>query len=236
MDRRLCCLQGQIAAHERQQLAFVLVKNEQFFGQQRLVVKHIDQKAERTQIVAQLLKGTRFAGQVFIHLGVQHLINDGAHPNNGLHGLVKSQHREHTTHLRQLRHRDVQTTLFTGCTKKLVQRFFGLTERYLEFTHHTAHRLAITDSPVQLLHPGIQRLGRSTGTHAIQPLGQRLRALGHFSVTRVKIFERRLQVQGGRGDLHGELWAHASGIMGSLVGGLQQGLSQSRTGWVKLQQ
>ena len=91
-----------MTAHERQQLAFFLIKHKQFFGQRRLVAEHVDQEAQRAQVVAQVLESTCCAGLCFVDLGVQNRVDRGPHARHGLHRLIQPEHREHAPHLRQL--------------------------------------------------------------------------------------------------------------------------------------
>ncbi|MDP2418605.1 MAG: hypothetical protein Q8M33_14140, partial [Hydrogenophaga sp.] len=77
--KRLSGLWCQAPTHKGQQLTLVMVKNKQFFGQHRLVIQHINQKAQGTQIVAKLLESARLTGQIFVNLGIQHLIYCGPH-------------------------------------------------------------------------------------------------------------------------------------------------------------
>ena len=115
------------ATHERTQLTRLLVKDEQLLGQRRLVVQHVDQKAQGTQVVAQGLEGTRFAGHRFIHFGVEDFVHRLSHAVHGLHGLVQPQNRQHAPHLAQLGRRHMQTSLFPRRAEELVQRFFRFT-------------------------------------------------------------------------------------------------------------
>ena len=225
-----------MAAHERQQLAFFLVKHKQFFGQRRLVAEHVDQEAQRAQVVAQVLESTRCAGLCFVDLGVQNRIDRGPHARHGLHRLIQPEHREHAAHLRQLRDGHMQATLFHWRTEKLIQRFFRLAQRHLELAHHTAHGLAVAHAPVKLLYPGIQRLPMGAREHGFQALGQRLGALRHLFVVGIEIFESGFQIQGGGGHFHRQLRTHTRCIAGGLIGGLDQRMRQQSARWVQLEQ
>ncbi len=234
---RLCCRAGgQGAAHQRQQLAQGLVEGKQLFRQRRLVVEHIHQKAERAEVVAQLLEGARLPGHGLVHLRVEDLLHHGAHVGHRLHGLFQAQHRQHAPHLRQLRDGHMEPSLFTGRAEELVERFLSLAQRHLEFSNDAAHGLAIAHSPIQLLHPAVQGSCCFAGQHTFEPRSQRLRTLREFLLRRVEVFERRFQVQRGGGDLHRQLWTHTGRIMRRMVHRLHQSLSQDRAGRVQLEQ
>ena len=225
-----------MAAHERHQLALVLIEYKQLFGQRGLVAEHVDQETQRTQVVAQLLEGTSCAGLYLVDLGIQNFIDHRAHADHRVHRLVQAEHRQHAPHLRQLRHGHMQTTFFNRRAEELVQRFFRLTQRHLEFTHHAAHGLAIAHAPVEVLHPSIERLSGLARDHRFQALGERLGALRHRFVVGVEVLECGFQIQGGGGHLHRQLGPNARATAGGLIGGFDQRQRQHGAQGMQLEQ
>ena len=88
--------------------------------------------------------------------------------------------------------------------EKLVHGPLGLAQRSPQFTHHTAHRLAVADAAVQLLHPGFQRLRLGASTHMVKALCQALGALRQLLGRCVQLLQSGLQVKHRSGDLHGK--------------------------------
>ena len=88
------------AAHDGLELAVFFVIDKQFFRQHRLVIQHVDQKTQRTDVIAQVLKGSCGARQFWIRFSVEHFLDTALHPKNSLAGLVQSQYRQNTAHLR----------------------------------------------------------------------------------------------------------------------------------------
>ena len=188
--------------HERPELARLVVEHKQLLRQRWLVVEHVHEETQGTEVVAQLLEGPGLSGHVLVDFGVQDLLDRRAHAGDGLHRLFKAQHREHAAHLHQLGHCHVQPRLFLRRPEELVQRLLRLAQRHLQFADHAAQRLAIADAAVELLHPRFEGLGRLARQHPLQTLGQQLGAVGQCCIVGIKIVERRFQVQGGGRDLH----------------------------------
>ena len=224
------------ATHERQQLTFVVVEHKQLLGQCRLVVEHVHQQTHGTQVVAQLLERTCLASQGFVDLGVQNLLDHGAHVRDGVHCLLKSQHRQHTPHLCKLRDGHVQAAFLLWGAKELIERFFNVSQRYLELAHDTAHGLTIAHTPVELLHPRVQRLRWLARQHSLKPVGQGLGALGELGCAGIKILKGGFQVQRCGGYFHGQFRAQAAGLTHRMVRRLHQCLCQHCAGWVQLEQ
>ena len=73
------CHRGQViirpegTTHERPELPLRIVVYKKLFGECRLVIEHVNQKAQRTQVVANLVKGARFARLMHVHLGNLHI-------------------------------------------------------------------------------------------------------------------------------------------------------------------
>ena len=188
--------------HQRLQLAGAVVINEQFFGERGLIVQHVDQKAESAQVVAQLVERSGGTGPFFVDFVDQHFLDYFAHPQHRLRGLVESQDRKHAAHLREVVRRVAQRTLVLRVAKEVVQQLLQLTESHAQFADDAAHGLAVTDPPVQLLHPGFQRLGMPALADSVQPLGQTSRPSGELGVGGVEVFERRLKIQDGSRHFH----------------------------------
>ena len=189
--------------HQGTQLAQLLVIHKQLARQSALVAEHVDQKTQRPQAVAQFLEGlAALIGP--LHFVDQQPLHRVAHANHGHGCLVQAQHRQHTPHLRQLPGNHFQWTGVLRLAKELVHRPLGLAQRDAQFIHHTAHGLVIADTPVQLLHPGLQWLGLSPRTHTVEALGQAIGPVGHVFVSSVQFFKSSLQVEHRRRHFHGQ--------------------------------
>ena len=91
MGRR--CVAGFLGTtHQRPEFAFDTVVHKKFFCQRRLVIEHVNQKAQSAQVVAQLVKGAGSAGALLVNFSLQHLLNTVTHPHNGLRSLVQAKH------------------------------------------------------------------------------------------------------------------------------------------------
>jgi len=105
----------------------------------------------------------------------------------------------------------VQRRPILRVAEKLVERLFHLRQCGAQFVHHATHGLAVTDAPVQLLHPGLQRLGLGTAGDVVQALGEPRATLRHLRFGRVEIFVGCLQIQhrGGHFHRHRRTWRFA---------------------------
>ena len=168
-----------------------------------MVAEHVDQETDCAQAAAKFFKtgGGVGAGNDVFH---QKFFDDIAHAQHGGGGLVQPQHRENTAHLRQLAGHFVQGCFVLRVAEKHVQGLFNLSQVGAQFVHHAAHGLAITHTPVQVLHPGLKRFGLSTVAYMFQALRQLHAALCHLGVGRIHVFIGRFQVQHGRGNFHGD--------------------------------
>ena len=118
----------------------------------------------------------------------------------------------------------------------LVQQFFGIGQGAAQFAHHAAHGLLVADLAVQLLHPGLQRLGRLPGLHLEQTARQGVGMRSHRIVSYVQRGEGRLQVQHGRGHLHRHFRRRRLGLGGHAVHHLHQGPGQGQAARMQLDQ
>ena len=194
-------------SHQRLELAGVIVVHEQLLGQRGLVVQHVDQKAQRAQVVAELVESSGGTGLLLVDLVDQHFLDGFAHPQHGLRGLVQPQHRQHATHLRQVLRCIAQRTLVQRIAKEVVQQLLEFAERHAQFADHAAHGLAIADAAVQLLHPGLERLGLAALADTVQPRGQTRGAGRQLHIGRIEVFECGLEIEDGGGDFHRQLGA-----------------------------
>ena len=191
------------SAHDRTEFAGRLVVLKQGLGQGALVAQHIDQEAQCAQAVAQLFKyaGSRGSG---VH-GVDHeLLHAAAYTQCGQCRLVQPQHRKNSAHLRQLTGHFAQGGLVAGVAEKLIERLFHIVQGAAQLIDHAAHGLALTDPPVEVLHPGLQRFGCAAGHDALQALRQARAALSHLVVSGVQIVVGGLKVQHRCGHFHGQ--------------------------------
>ena len=200
------------AAHQRPELAGGIVIEEQLLRERRLVVQHVDQEAERAQVVAQFVEGAGRARALLVDFGDDDLFDALAHARHGLGRLVEPQYRQHTAHLGQVAGRVAQRRLVLQVAEELVEQFFELAERSAQLAHDAAHGLSIAHATIQLLHPRLERFGRVPLPHGFEPLRQPRRAGGQLDVGGVEIFEGRLEVEDGRRHFHRQFRAwRASG-------------------------
>ncbi len=189
--------------HQGTQLAQLLVIDKQLARQSALVAEHVDQKPQRSQAITQFLEGlAALIGP--LHFVDQQPLHRIAHAHHRHGCLIQAQHRQHTPHLRQLPRNRFQRTGVLGLAEELVHRPLGLAQRNAQFIHHTAHGLVIADTPVQLLHPGLQRLRLSPRTHTVETLGQAIGPVGHVFVRSVQLLKSSLQVEHRRRHFHGQ--------------------------------
>ena len=105
-------------AHDWFELIFVLVIDKQFFCQHRLVIKHVDQKTQGAQIVAEMLKNASDLSRFLVNLSFEHLLNTSAHVQDSLGGLIQPQYRQHAAHLGHLCWHQLQAGLVVRITKE----------------------------------------------------------------------------------------------------------------------
>ena len=224
------------ATHQGFELAFDIVIHKEFFRQHRLVVEHVDQKAQSAEVVAQLVKSARSSRTLFVNFCLQHLLHAAAHAQDGLRGLIQPEHRQHAAHLGQLPRNIGQDGFVFRIAKENIQRFFKLTQRQPKFAHHATHGLLVADAAVKLFHPGFKGLGTSTVLDAIQTLSQMSGALSQLRVIRIEVIKCSLQVQHRGGKLHGKFNRRRLSRSHRHVDRASQGLRQRLTAWMQLDQ
>ena len=222
------------AAHHGFQLAPVVVIDKELLCQRGLVIEHVNQEAQGSQVVAKVLKCSGATHQLLVDFGVEHLLNTALHVQNRPGGLVKTQHRKHAAHLGQLAGHRLQGGFVLGVAKKDVQRFFKLAQRHPQFAHHTAHGLFVTDTAVELLHPAFQRLGLTSRADCFQTLRQVAGPDGQLGIVGVQIFEGSLQVKHRGCDLHGQFDPRRLRGSGGAVDCAAQGLREKLAWRVQL--
>ncbi len=134
---------------------------------------------------------------MLINFSHQHLLHTVAHAQYGVRGLIESQNRQHTPHLRELpRHRS-QHSLFLWIAEKQVQRLFKFTQRDAQLAHHTAHGLLVADVAIQLFHPGLKWLSFAAVAHTFQPLRQSGGPDRQLRIIGVEVVKGCFEVQNG---------------------------------------
>ena len=198
----LCMLCGSLdhaglagTAHQRTELTFFIVIDKQLLGQDRLIVQHVDQETQGTQIIPKMIKNDRQRRRRHNGIRSDHAFDHFPHAQNRLCGLLKTQHGQNTAHLRQLARHSAQHTLVTRVAEKHIQRRLHFCQRGSQLSHYAAHRLFITDSPVQLFHPALQRLWRAPGANVLKTLCQTRHTQRHLRIVGVQIFKRRFQIK-----------------------------------------
>ena len=188
--------------HHGTQQTGLRVKAEQRLGQRGLHAEHVDQEAQRTQVVRQAVEGAGLHRTLRVDLGLRQRIDVVAHVQHGLRGLRHAQHRQHAAHRRQLpRHRDQHLAL-SRVAEIAVDFLLDLGQGGAQFLHHAAHRLAVADAAVQLLHPDLKRARLGAFAHRVDAVGQVLHALGQQRVVELAVFKAGIDVQHGRGHFH----------------------------------
>ena len=109
------------STHQGPELPFFVVVHKKLFRQYGLIVEHVDQKAQSTQVITQLIEYACCAGLLLIHLGDQHLLDTVTHAQYRLRSLFKTQYRQNATHLRQLAGNIPQNSLIQRISKKQIQ-------------------------------------------------------------------------------------------------------------------
>ena len=184
-----------VTPHDRPQFTNSLVVDKQFLRQRPLVTQHVDQEAKRTQAVAQLLEYPGTGRGALVELVHQEFLDAVTHAQCRQGRLVQAEHGKHAAHLRQLARHFMQWYTVLRTAEELIQRLFDLPQGVAQFIHHAAHGLAITDTPVQILHPRFHRLRMGAGGDIFEPLRKTLAALGHLGLGRVQVFVGGLEVQ-----------------------------------------
>ena len=190
------------SAHHWPEFAGDVVVNEKFFGQNRLVIQHVDQKAQGTDVVAELIKGAGSPGQLFIYFGFEHSFNAVPHPQDRLGGLVKAQHRQYTAHLCQLARYVPQDQFVFGIPEKCVKRFFKVAERNTQLAHHATHGLFVADTPVKVFHPRLKGLRISTVFDTIEPRCKVPGTNGKLRIIGIQILKCGFQIQNRSSNFH----------------------------------
>ena len=194
-----------LAGHHRRQVAGLGIEAEQRLGHLRLHADHVDQEAQRAQIVGQPVEGAGLDGVLRVDFGVGQRVDVVAHAQHRLRSLVEPQHRQHTAHRRQLRrHRDQHLAL-GRVAEVLVDVLLDLGQRGAQLLHHAAHGLAVGNAAVQLLHPEFERAGVALLAHRVDALRQPRDPLGAVGMVEVAIVERGVQKQQRGGHFHRHL-------------------------------
>ena len=175
---------------------------EQRLGQLRLHAEHVDEKAQSAQVVGQAIESAGAHCALRVDFGLCQRFDLVAHVQRGLRGLLHAQHRQHAAHRRQLvGHRDQQIAA-RRLAEILVNLLFDFRQRSAQFLHHAAHGLAVRHAAVQLFHPAVEHLGVGTDAHVVNAAGQAPHAAGQLGVVELRIFQRSIDIQDGRGHLH----------------------------------
>ena len=192
----------------------------------RLHADHVDEETQRAQVVSQAVKGSGLDGLVRIDFGLRQGVHIVAHVKCGGRGLVQAQHGQDTPHRRQLcGHRDQHLAL-GRVAEVLVDLLFDLGQGCAQFLHHAAHGLPVGNTPVELLHPAVQRLRIGTAAHIVDALGQAAHAQGQLGLIEFAVFQRSVQVQDARGHFHRQARRRGLPAGYRLRHGRQQGLRQ----------
>ena len=67
------------SAHQRSKLPFFIVIHEEFFRQRRLVIEHVNQKAQSAKVITQLIESVTCTRLLLVGFGGQHLPNTVTH-------------------------------------------------------------------------------------------------------------------------------------------------------------
>ncbi len=178
------------------------IEAEQRLRQVRLHREHVDEEAERPQVVGEPVEGALAHGLLRVDLGLRERIDVVAHVQHGLRRGVEAEHREHAAHRVQLPgHRDQQLAL-RRVAEVRVDLLLDLGQRGTQFVHHAAHRLPVADAPVQLLHPRLERLGRRPEADVVDAARQSSHAVGQVGRVELAVLDRRVEVEHAGGDFH----------------------------------
>ena len=195
-------------------------------GQLGLHAQHVDQKAQRAQVVGQAFEQLLRRGAFNVHLGVGQLVHFVPHAQASGGGLIQAQHPQHTAHRRQLPgHRNQQLAL-RRVTEILIHLPLDLAQAGAQLMHHAAHRASIGGTAIQILHPRFQRLGRITAHGGFDATRQPAHALGLHRLIKRGFVQGGLDVeQAGRHFHRQPSSRHLARAQGRYRGTLQ-GLAQ----------
>ena len=189
--------------HQDAQFTQFLVIDKQLARHGALVAEHVDQEAQSTQTVAQFFEYL-LAFDIRRNIVGKQTLHCIAHAQDGQRRLIQPQHREHTPHLCQSPRNSGEWRNILWIPEKLIHGPFGLAQRGAQLTDHAAHGLVVTDTPVKLFHPGFQRLRCAPGTDTVEAARQTPGACHHLLFSRVRFFQRGLQIQHCRGHFHSQ--------------------------------
>ena len=213
--------------HHGAEQAGLRVETEQRLGQRGLHAEHVDQEAERTEVVGQPVEGSGLDRALRVDLGLRQCVDVVAHVQHRLRRLRHAQHGEHAAHGRQLPwHRDQHLAL-GRVAEVAVDFLFDFGQRGAQFVHHAAHRLAVADAAVQLLHPAFERAWFGALANRVDAVGQVLHALAQQRVIELAVFQAGVHVQHRRRDFHGQRRRRFAGGVDRLRGGHLQRLRQA---------
>ena len=198
--------------HDDAQFVLFLVIDEQLARHIALVAEHVDEKAHGTETAAQLLEDARLV--LDRHLAEHQMLDGVTHALHGGRGLLESQHRQHTTHLRHLARYRGQHRGVRGIAKEQIQLLLSLAKGDAQLSNHRPHGLLVAGLTVELLHPDFQRLGLRAMQSRIQTLDQHAGLGGLYFVVMPGSHEAGLQIQHRGRHLHGQLgwWRLANAL------------------------
>ncbi len=221
------------AAHHRGQVAAVRIEAEQRAGHLRLHAEHVDQETQRPQVAGQPLDGCGHRRLVGVGFAVQQGLDVLAHAHAGLHRRVHPQHGEHAAHGAQLSGHPGQQSVFARMAEELIGLALHLGQRAAQLLHHRPHGLPVGHAPVELLHPGLQRLWRIPADGLFDAFGQATGAAGLAGRIELRLLQRGIQVQQAGGHLHGQGRCRGAGLAGRQHRGVEQGTGQGLAGRVE---
>ena len=129
----------------------------------------------------------------------------------------------------------MQGNLVKGVAKECIQGLLNATQRRSQFVNDASHDLAIADSAVQLLHPGLKRLGLTARIDMLHPGCETGAARLHLRVSRVQVVVGSLQIQHHGSNFHGKCGRRRLTRQGCLFNCLHQCPHQIATFWVHFQ-
>ncbi len=194
-----------LATHLGVQAAGRIVEMEHALGELRLHAEHVDEEAQGAQVVGQAIEDLLGAGQARVDLGAGERIDLIAHAHAGQRGLVHAQHAQHAAHALQLARHGDQDLALGGVAEVFVDLALDLGEAGAQLVHDAAQGLAVRDAAVQILHPGFEFLGRLAAGHGRHAPGQGAHAIGLLGLVEGGVIQGGLDVQDGRGHLHGQM-------------------------------
>ena len=227
--RFVCALQQvgrRSTAHDRAQLARLLVQGEQLFRQHGLVAEHVDQKTQRPQAVAQPFEVLRVRLLDVFAIVLRDVFDNIAHARHGLRCLIQPQHQQHAAHLHHLRQRRTQWRAVGHVAEELIELLLDFAQRHAQLADHGAQRLAVADAAVKLFHPGVQRLLHAAMQDGLKTVSKLPRPRGEHRIARAEIHEGRFQKQHGRGRFHRQVGGRNGGGLGHVTGHMNKGVCQ----------